>query len=361
MGFNYDEVSAKRAAVPEIYRVSEQAGLGVSSLFDLTRRAEIEAEASGARKAVDDDIAFVEIDGERAVVEGPQTEAERRNAKARLISDRNDADALAEKAGILVSGIETTGLGSKETAKKQQIAANREAEKEARKQALMALQAYLDGLQDKYDDLTDRINALVEARSDLAAGVPLSEILDRPKIKDAIKDWEDRTGRKFDPNSPDAHATLDQILKDQHDHYRIDRDKIKNDIDELAPLLKEAKENPEAIRQAEIDTFNGALQMLKDEVERREAMLVRVEEMTEQDVDISVELHKNGLQTTSRFADQAPAEETGSSFSMSFSPMELDSAAKMTDEFQKKASAESEDNVVAKNEQGFNFKFNPTS
>lgn len=85
------------------------------------------------------------------------------------------------------------------------------------------------------------------------------------KAKEAIKEWEKKTGKKWDANDPDAAEILMVIIEDYKDQEKILDDKIeedKNNIENTTELLEKAEiaaktgnASPELIRELEKHTI----------------------------------------------------------------------------------------------------------
>jgi len=154
-----------RAEIDEMKANANAAGFGADgSISLLTASARVMADTANIQSDINDTSAFladdierIEFEGQVVLADGSLTETERRNIESRLSGDRKDSNALAEKAGILVSGIETTGLGAKEK-EKARLQAKARADAFARDQQLLALQAMLDALDREIGELNDKIS-----------------------------------------------------------------------------------------------------------------------------------------------------------------------------------------------------------
>lgn len=81
-----------------------------------------------------------------------------------------------------------------------------------------AFRALIDSLDARIAENRRVIDALGEIRERLATGeLSVDDAMENADVRDAIRDWELRTGRKFDPNADDAAAILDVILREQQD------------------------------------------------------------------------------------------------------------------------------------------------
>ncbi|ALG91170.1 MULTISPECIES: hypothetical protein [Actibacterium] len=83
-----------------------------------------------------------------------------------------------------------------------------------------ALDAEIDGLQRQIDALKDKIDRLNETAQALLDGdIDVDEALARPEVADAVREWEKRTGRKFDKDSENSQDVLVAILGSQADRF----------------------------------------------------------------------------------------------------------------------------------------------
>lgn len=181
--------------------------------------------AAEVRRGQEADVIGWKADGKDAIAEAVADT----NHETTMRGALKDIAALLEKAGIEVSGIETTGLGPKELAKIRQFMEGREADNDARKQMLLALQAYLDGLDAGIAALDDQIDALDG----------LLEIVD--------------SGEALDPNNP-AHRELlkrsgippeewDTVTRDDIEQAKRDREAARAEMREERDRVENIMQN----------------------------------------------------------------------------------------------------------------------
>lgn len=129
-----------QAEIENMRTRAREAGFGVDDAqADVLRTAIAATTAAQAG-----DMERIIVEGQEVIIEANASEGERRNAQARLDSDVIDAAREAERAGTRAGRIEITGLGSKDK-ERAQTDSRRRANNDARTQALLALQAALDG------------------------------------------------------------------------------------------------------------------------------------------------------------------------------------------------------------------------
>jgi len=263
MGFSYEEVEAKRGAIPSPYRVGADSSLS----SDATRRFEIKTAIADADDALGDEIAFIEANGEIAVAQGPLTEAERRNTEARLMGDAIAKENLAQIAGQSTR-IDNTGLGAKAEAAKRAQAESRKADIEARNQMMLALQAQLDQLNIEIDALGDALDYLNRTGD-------VHGTMNKPYVQDAIAAWEKKHGTKFDPDHPEAKAHLSDAIGDHRKTKLETRAEVAETLERGRAIYEAAPEDKSNLVKASVaegDTFalSTATRFAKSDEEKLE-------------------------------------------------------------------------------------------
>lgn len=122
-----------------------------------------------------------------------------------------------------------------------------DAEEKARKQSeedqffLAQLQLQIAEIEFEIRELEEHVAKTIAVRDKLASGeMDMKTALKDEATQRAIAEWEKRTGKKFDPNDPNAQAVLLDILAQQ---IAKDRNKIKgleDDRDRLKDVAKDA-------------------------------------------------------------------------------------------------------------------------
>ncbi|NQW11782.1 MAG: hypothetical protein HQ481_18115 [Alphaproteobacteria bacterium] len=146
-----------------------------------------------------------------ATLEGMNTDEERLNALAGIVSGRMITNYFAF-------------LDKRRTEAQSE---NRKANREAHYMAL--LYAQLDAINMKIDGLED-------ARNYLLATGDVDGTMQKPYIQEAIKAWEKKHGRQFDPNDPDASDTLVTIIDDYLEVQHSNKDELKKQLSESRDL-----------------------------------------------------------------------------------------------------------------------------
>ncbi|WP_269584240.1 hypothetical protein [Roseibium sp. Sym1] len=166
---------------------------------------------------------------------------------------RKEADDIqhGQKSG----SIESVQLGTAAASKKAQGSAQEKAEKEAKERAedqmfLALLQQQIDALNKEIDRTNDQIKAL-EAKIDVLSDAidalqngtaSVDDLLENPEVVDAIKAWEAKTGRKFDPKDDDAEEILTAIMEERVDQFGNDvatLEHIKGELEDQKERLVE--------------------------------------------------------------------------------------------------------------------------
>tara|TARA_R100000789_G_scaffold100422_2_gene110560 strand:- start:1243 stop:2229 length:987 start_codon:yes stop_codon:yes gene_type:complete len=299
-----------------------------------------------------DDIELIFVDpAQRAAAD-----VDRRNQEITADGDELDRERLAQNAGIS-NRDHLTGANQQEknrVAEQERTKANAD----ARMTTLLAMQDQMDGLIAQYNDYGERMAAMQEAREDLASGTPIDDILDREKVQDAIREWEDRTNKKFDRSSADAAGQLDVILADQYNIYSFNRADIKGDIDDLAAKMRKPLENATEIANSADFVFTDALNGIDDSSTKRAAHAAIDQSNTDADLDLYEKMESADSQPESRFAE-AGTNSVGSG--IAFAPYEGNGACTVKSEFQRCASNEQSQEPVktVENDQSFNLGFDP--
>ena len=203
MGYSHKEIEDKRGAVPPKFRANPADA--VTPTFDATaatrdadaRRAEIAAATAKIRHEdeVDEigwkieDEARIKVEGETVILQGPATEAERRNATARAYSQANTTAQLDEKGAGWSGRIGVTGLSEQDRKVHARAEEKRKADRSRNELLMAALQAQIDDLGRQIAWHNREIDRLT------------NEITDLQKLSGLI------TSGEFDPNNP-AHAAL---------------------------------------------------------------------------------------------------------------------------------------------------------
>lgn len=177
---------------------------------------------------------------------------ELRNLASRLAKMETEDELRAALSGVLSGRLLEGFFKYREEALQKAAKEERKARDDLFYMAL--LQAQLDDLNRQIGDLGERISALQEARQDLANGTPLEDLLKRERVQQAIKEWEIRNKRKFDPSAPDAKTALDTIMADQIKVDTINADDLQKKVDNITPILKNSQNATNAETQVILNT-----------------------------------------------------------------------------------------------------------
>lgn len=238
-----DEAARLRENVPEEFQVSANASALTGAFPSLL-----------AQNPYADAISLDDPQSENPSL----TEQEKRNRAATLKGEELNENRLAENAGIRAGRIEITGLGNQE--KEQARARDKaKADADARMQQLLALQAQIEALEIQIGNLEDALGYL--ARTGDVDGT-----MEMPGVDDAIKDWEARTGKKFDPNDPNAKVILKGIIEDDIKAKKEQKQEMEAKVsDQIADREQEQGGRAVTVEEASADT--GTLSEIETLVE----------------------------------------------------------------------------------------------
>ena len=152
---------------------------------------------------------------------------------AKLHAFRQNLLEAGLKSGSVDDSVIKTGAA---VTKDVQGSLAEQAEKQAKQRAddIMFL-ALLDSLDAQIAENERVMGALEETMAQLSSGeINVEEAMSRSEVLDAIRDWEQRTGRKFDPENDNAAEELMVIMQDQHDQIAIDTVLRKNEFNTIA-------------------------------------------------------------------------------------------------------------------------------
>lgn len=206
-------------------------------------------------------------------------EVESRNQRAHQDGEEFDRDRLS-----IAAGTETRDgkLGNHTKLREAQLRKDREERKSRNAMSIM--------LADQLALLRDLDNALdyLDRTGDIEGTIK------NPAVKAAIKAWEDRTGRKFDPDHPDAKDILKDIIEDYLDEQGMQMvSQLQNhnglSADENERLIFEARER---LKLSKVKTSHDEIevdieQIAKDDPEI-DALLAQMSE-PRQSVSVSPE------------------------------------------------------------------------
>jgi len=147
---------------------------------------------------------------------------------------------------------------------------------------LADLNAQITAIDEQIDILEGKIDVLNETMTQLQDGsMTVEEAISDPDVSDAVKDWERRTGKKFDPNDPEATDILVAILAAQVDEYgndiaalkrertelEIKRDEVQSEVDKVVEMKKNgaAPEVVEAKTEEKSDSYVSGRMFGKDQ------------------------------------------------------------------------------------------------
>lgn len=209
MGFTQEEISDIRSAIPAQYRADPSGAAAFLNLFSNNatddHRSQINEATNDAKSFAAQDIERIEIDGKVAIAQGPMSEREIAATKAVMAGEKFNEDRLGIEAGI---NTRDGMLGSNLKSRQMRIAQGQDrAKADARMQQLLALQAQLEELNFQIGQLEDALGYLTRTGD-------VEGTMEKPGVQSAIDAWEKRTGRKFDPNDPDAANILKGIIED---------------------------------------------------------------------------------------------------------------------------------------------------
>lgn len=170
-----------------------------------------------------------------------------------------------DQAGLKSGSVESIHLTSAAATRDAHDAKDAKAERESKQRAAdMMLQALLDQIADldaqiaaidkQIELLEAKIKTLNETMEKLQDGeLTVDEALSDPEVSDAIKAWEQRTGKKFDPNDPEAADILVAILGSEVDALGNDLASLKRDKGVLGARRDELQAGVDEIVQMQAD------------------------------------------------------------------------------------------------------------
>lgn len=141
----------------------------------------------------------------------------------RGIQVQMDNGTIQELSGALRGADSVTATKVQEDKQKQKEKKDRESRRlQDLLDQIAGIDAQIDGINKQIELLEEKIDALGDAMEALANGEDTDDVMDRPHVEDAIRDWERRTGKKFDPEAENAADVLAAILGTQQDEYGND-------------------------------------------------------------------------------------------------------------------------------------------
>ncbi|MEM6410170.1 MAG: hypothetical protein AAF683_01385 [Pseudomonadota bacterium] len=165
-----------------------------------------------------------------------QAREERRDVHAKELAAEN-----YEQDGDSVNGMMKT-MPNKDD-KKASARLRRQQRTQFYLEQLQALEQQMAALNDKIERLNEHIARSTAVRDDLATGkMDLQEALKKEATQRAIREWEKRTGKKFDPSDPNEEAVLLDILQSQIEQDRHDVNTAKDELDRLERRAHEINE-----------------------------------------------------------------------------------------------------------------------
>lgn len=191
MGLLQQEIEDKRLLAAENGFES-----GAATITGMFRGGASESPAHG-------DIVFVEADENNA--RSDLTAPELRDLALKLAKIKDNDEMMAAAAGLLPSRIISSYFAHLDQRSIQARQDSAKARADAHYMAL--LQAQIAALDVQIGDLEDALGYL--ARTEDVEGT-----MEKQGVQSAIEAWEKRTGRKFDPNGPDAANILKDIIED---------------------------------------------------------------------------------------------------------------------------------------------------
>lgn len=140
------------------------------------------------------------------------------------------------------------GLQSANGAVAAIINERRKEDKEKKDREARRLQAYLDSLREEIDALGDEIDALdkrIDNVEDIMqqlqdGSIDAEEAMRDPEVADAISAWEQRTGKKFDPEADNAADVLTAILGAHRDELLTERNALQDHFNDLVDRHNQA-------------------------------------------------------------------------------------------------------------------------
>ena len=162
--------------------------------------------------------------------------AEFRNAaqeSAATIAFRQQAIEMGMKGDDIVAGVIKTAAAA---AKEVQGSIAERAEKQAKERFDDAMfLALLDSIDAQIAENERIMSVLEETMTQLSSGeIDVHQAMSRPEVLDAIRDWEKRTGRAYDPNNDNAAEELMVIMQEKHDLVAADTILRKNEFNTIA-------------------------------------------------------------------------------------------------------------------------------
>jgi len=123
-------------------------------------------------------------------------------------------------------------------------------EKEKKDREARRLQAYLDSLREEIDALGKEIDALDERIDNVEdimqqlqdGSIDAEEAMQDPEVASAISAWEQRTGKKFDPEADNAADVLTAILGTHRDELLTERNALQDRFNGLVDKHNQASE-----------------------------------------------------------------------------------------------------------------------
>lgn len=238
MGLTKEQIAELRREVPERLRAADGSTLrdSLPGAFSGDDAAAIRERVVGLNRTLKAEDASLEADA------AAPTEQDLRNGSLREDRDADEEITRLAKAGLLAGQAREGYFGRDKRA--ESVRKTKEAQKRADQDMYMA--ALLSGLDDQIAALDLQIDGIQDARNYLAQTGDVSGAMEKPGVRDAIEEWEKKTGRKFDPKDPDAQKLLDRILDQKQQDLQAKRDT-------LAEFRERLKKNSEKALEATAD------------------------------------------------------------------------------------------------------------
>lgn len=154
---------------------------------------------------------------------------------AEITEDNNHAQKSDSKTGL----IKNTATASKDAGDSRDAKAEREAKQTAADILFASLLNDLNDLNDKIAEYERTMDALERTIAQLNAGeIEINQAMERQEVITAIRDWEQRTGRKYDPERDGDAALLTTILGEHHSQVAADTVLHKHEAERITQRIQ---------------------------------------------------------------------------------------------------------------------------
>lgn len=203
---------------------------------EFRERSQDTSALQGAKKLPSGTLRAEDVEAVHLRALATDVEMDAHNRTVQVLSQSTGMDASNVLGGFRAR----TGA---EAAMQMQMRDDDKKKSDAEDVTFLALLEDLAALEAQIAENERQMEVLRETMEELSNGdITVEEAMSREVVMDAIRDWEERTGRSFDPANDDAADLLMTIMNDQHDiiaadtvlrHQEHDRivNQVRNDFD----------------------------------------------------------------------------------------------------------------------------------